>query len=43
MNVCTNEVIARVEDIHVCARVRHVVRHVVLFGVPCVTGCTHEV
>ena len=39
MNVCTNEVIARVEDIHVCARVRHVV----LFGVPCVTGCTHEV
>ena len=43
VSVCTNEVIARVGDIHVCTHVRHVVRHVVLFGVPCVTGCTHEV
>lgn len=43
MSVSTNEVIARIGDIHVYARVRHVVRHVVLFEVPCVTGCTHEV
>ena len=41
MSVCTNEVTARVGDIHVCVCTH--VRYIVLLDVLCVTGCTHEV